>query len=213
MTRSRRSRPFVLLATIATILAIVAMAAAPASAKDAKTELSKKVIVGGAALAASPDVGSSADPAIGKTAPTLTGQGFDGKKVTIGGPGKPRAVIFLSHSCPHCQAEVPRIVKLAKQGKLDSIEVDTITTNTSTDLPNYPPSKWLAREKWPFKKVLADDAKLRGFFGYGGEAFPYFVLLDTQGKVVLRATGEIAPNSIAQAAKNLAAGKSVFPSS
>ncbi|MCJ7672097.1 MAG: TlpA family protein disulfide reductase [Acidimicrobiia bacterium] len=210
MTRSCRTRPFVLLAMIATV---VAVAAAPATAKDAKTEISKKVVVAGAALEASPDVGTSADPAIGRKAPTLTGQGFDGKKVTIGGPGKPRAVIFLSHSCPHCQAEVPRIVKLAKQGKLDGIEVDTVTTNTSTDLPNYPPSKWLAREKWPFKTVLADDARLRGFFGYGGEAFPYFVLLDAQGKVAGRAAGEIESQAIADAAKNLAAGQPVFSAS
>jgi thiol-disulfide isomerase/thioredoxin len=201
------------------VLAVVALSltaalvAAPASAKDAKQELSRKVVVTGTALEASDAIGTSADPAIHTTAPTLSGKGFDGKQVTIGGPGKPRMVIFLSHSCPHCQAEVPRIVKLAKQGKLDGIEVDTVTTNTSPDLPNYPPSKWLEREHWPFTTVLADDARLRAFFGYGGDAFPYFVLLDAQGKVVGRATGEIAPKSIAAAAKNLAAGTSVFPSS
>lgn len=212
--RPPRRRPFLMLTTLGVVLATtLALVAGPAGAKTSKTELSKKVVVAGTALKASDAVGSAADPAIGKTAPTLTGQGFDGKKVTIGGPGKPRIVIFLSHSCPHCQAEVPRIVKLAEQGKLDGVEVETVTTNTSKELPNYPPSKWLAREDWPFTKVLADDAELRAFIGYGGEAFPYFVLLDAEGKVVARATGEIAPKTIAAAAKNLAAGKSVFGSS
>ncbi len=212
--RPPRHRPFMLLTTLGVVIATaLALVAGSAVAKNSKTELSKKVVVTGAALEASDKIGSAADPAIGTTAPTLTGKGFDGKKVTIGGPGQPRVVLFLSHSCPHCQAEVPRIVKLEKQGKLDGVEVDTVTTNTSKELPNYPPSKWLAREHWPFKKVLADDAKLRAFFGYGGEAFPYFVLLDADGKVVARASGELAPKVIAAAAKNLAAGTSVFGSS
>jgi thiol-disulfide isomerase/thioredoxin len=199
------------LATLGVLIAsLVVFASATAWAKG--TETSKKIVVAGAALKESDNIGTAQDPAIGKTAPTVTGQGFDGKKVTIGGSGKPRIVLFLSHSCPHCQAEVPRIVKLAKQGKLDGVEIDTVATNTNPDLPNYPPSKWLAREHWPFDKVLADSSDLDAFAAYGGVAFPYFVLLDGQGKVVARASGELEPKTVALAAKNLAAGKSVFGS-
>ena len=188
----------------------VVLGATPAWGKDAKQELSRKVVVAGAALEASDAIGTPDDPAIGKTAPVLTGRGFDGKKVTIGGVGTPRTVLFLSHSCPHCQREVPRIVKLAKQGKLDGIEVDTITTGTSSDAPNSPPSKWLAREKWPFTNVLNDDAEARALRAYGGTAYPYFVFLDAQGNVVGRASGELEPKTIAAAAAKLAAGRSVF---
>ena len=191
----------------------VVLGATPAWGKDAKQELSRKVVVTGAALEASDAIGSPDDPAIGKTAPVLTGRGFDGKKVTIGGQGKPRAVVFVAHWCPHCRREVPRIVKLAKQGKLDGIEVDTITTGTSSDAPNYPPSKWLAREKWPFTNVLNDDADQQAIRAYGGTAYPYFVFLDAQGNVVGRASGEIAPKSIADGAAKLAAGRSVFAQS
>lgn len=206
MKRHRTARAVVL-----TMLSIgVALGAAPASAKDAKQETSKKVVVAGAALKTSGAIGTAKDPAIGSAAPTLTGRGFDGKPVTVGGPGTPRVVLFVAHWCPHCQAEVPRIVKLAKQGKLDGVEVDTVTTGTSPDAPNYPPSKWLAREKWPFTKVLNDDAKQRAMRAYGGPAYPYFVLLDAQGKVVGRASGELAPEVIASAAAKLAAGQSVF---
>jgi hypothetical protein len=106
---------------------------------------------------------------------------------------------------------VPRIVKLAKQGKLDGIEVDTVTTGTSSDAPNYPPSKWLARERWPFTNVLNDDVSQRAMRAYGGTGYPYFVLLDAQGNVVGRASGELEPKSIAAAAAK-AAGKPVFPS-
>lgn len=191
-------------------LAVVALVAAPVGAKGAKIEVSPKVKVIGTKLPTSADVGSSRDPAIGKTAPTLVGKGFDGKKVTIGGPGAPRIVVFLSHSCPHCQVEVPLIVELAEEGALDGVEVETVTTNTSKRLPNYPPSEWLEREDWPFPTVLLDDTKLRAFFASGGEAFPYFVLLDGDGVVVARASGELPKSVIRDAAANLAAGEPVF---
>jgi len=206
MNRTRTTR----VALLAVLSLGVALGATPAWGKDAKQETSRKVVVTGAALEASDSIGSSDDPAIGKTAPVLTGRGFDGKKGTIGGPGEPRAVVFVAHWCPHCRREVPRIVKLAKQGKLDGIEVETVTTGTSSDAPNYPPSKWLAREKWPFTNVLNDDADQRAMRGYGGTSYPYFVFLDAQGNVVGRASGELEPKTIAAVAAKLAAGRSVF---
>lgn len=206
MKRHRTARTIVL-----TMLSIVvALGAAPASAKDAKQETSKRVVVTGAALKTSGAIGTAKDPAIGSATPKLTGRGFDGKPVTVGGPGTPRMVLFVAHWCPHCQAEVPRIVKLAKQDKLSGVEVDTVTTGTSSDAPNYPPSKWLKREKWPFTTVLNDDAKQRAMRAYGGPSYPYFVFLDAQGNVVGRATGELAPATIENAAAKLAAGQSVF---
>jgi thiol-disulfide isomerase/thioredoxin len=206
MNRTRTTRVLALAALTLT----AALVATAASAKDAKQETSRKVVVAGTALAASDKIATARDPEIGKTAPTLTGQGFDGQPVTIGGPGTPRVVVFVAHWCPHCRREVPRIVKLAKQGKLAGIEVDTVTTGTSSDAPNYPPSKWLAREKWPFTNVLNDDADQQAMRAYGGTAYPYFVLLDAQGNVVGRASGELAPKSIAATAAKLAAGQSVF---
>ena len=192
-------------------LALTALVATPAMAKNAKIELSPKVKVKGTELPTSAAVGSASDPAIGQLAPTLVGKRFDGKRVAIGGPGGPRIIVFLSHSCPHCQAEVPVIVELADAGVFDGVEVETVTTNTSERLPNYPPSKWLKREDWPFPTVLLDDAKLRAFFGSGGQAFPYFVMLDAAGVVAARAEGELSKASIKEAASKLAAGEPIFP--
>ena len=68
------------------------------------------------------DVERSPDPAIGKTVPTLTGKSvYDGGAVTIGpdtGGGKPQVIVFVAHWCPHCQAEVPRLVALAKRRRV-----------------------------------------------------------------------------------------------
>lgn len=183
----------------------------PALAASTHIELSKHVKVTGKALPSSNDVGDSNDPAIGKTAPTISGQGFNGSKVTFANDGKPRVLLFFAHWCPHCQAEVPRLVKLAKQGKIaEGVEIDTVTTNTNKSFPNYPPSKWLKREHWPYSPILADDAKARALTAFGGDGFPFFVLVGANGKVVARASGEIAPSDIVRVIKNLVAGKSVF---
>ena len=64
--------------------------------------------VAGARLAQLPTDG--ADPALGARLPTLTGTGLDGKPLTIGPSGKPQVILIVAHWCPHCQAEVPRLV-------------------------------------------------------------------------------------------------------
>jgi thiol-disulfide isomerase/thioredoxin len=198
-------------AAVLAALALVLVAAAPAqAAPKLDDERSPRVVITKKALAQSEDLGTSKDPAIGKVAPTLKGLSLAGKPVTVGNDGKPRIVLFLSHSCPHCQAEVPEIVKLAQAGKLDGVEVDTVATNTTKSLPNWPPSKWLKREHWPYSPVLADDSRLRGFAAYGGTAFPYFVFVGADGKVVARVTGELPAATLAEAARRLAADEPFF---
>jgi thiol-disulfide isomerase/thioredoxin len=200
-------------AALVAALALVLLTAAPAPAANRlDEERSPRVRVTKGPLLPSEDLGTAKDREIGEIAPTLKGLSLTGKALTVANDGKPRIVLFLSHSCPHCQAEVPEIVKLAKQGKLDGVEVDTVTTNTSKSLPNWPPSKWLKREHWPFHPVLADDARLRGFIGYGGQAFPYFVFVGADGKVVARAAGELPPGTLSKAAQKLASGESFFSS-
>lgn len=208
-------RPLPKLSRLALVVTLALVGAAlvvsPALA-GGSTEIGTRVKVQGAKLPASDDIGTPDDPAIGKTVPTLKGRSLTGEKVTFANAGTPRVMIFLSHSCPHCQAEVPVIVDEAEKGTFDGVEVQTVTTNTSEDLPNYPPSKWLRREHWPFEPVLADDAKLRAFFGLGGESFPYFVFVDADGKVVARASGELPAKTIETAVKRLAAGEPIFTS-
>ncbi|MEX2254316.1 MAG: TlpA disulfide reductase family protein [Acidimicrobiia bacterium] len=197
-------------ATLLAVLALAVVVAAPAGAQGLDDERSPRIRVDGTKLKASDDIGTVADPAVGKTAPTLKGLSLAGKKITVGNDGKPRIVVFLSHSCPHCRAEVPRIVELAKQGKLDGVEVDTVATNTSQDLPNWPPSEWLRAEGWPYRPVLADDANLRALDAFGGDAFPYFVFVDADGKVAARVSGELEPSTLTEAATRLQSGQSLF---
>jgi thiol-disulfide isomerase/thioredoxin len=207
----RRAAAVVLsIGLLASIGVLAALVAAPAGAQGLDDERSPRVRVAGKRLKASDDIGTADDPAIGKAAPRLTGLSLAGKKVTLASDGTPRIIVFLSHSCPHCQAEVPRIVALEREGKLDGVRVDTVTTNTTQQLPNWPPSEWLEGEDWPYSPVLADDGKLRALDAFGGDAFPYFVFVDADGKVAARISGELEPGTLAEAAARLVEGRSLF---
>jgi thiol-disulfide isomerase/thioredoxin len=150
-------------------------------------------------------VSGGVDTAIGDTIPTLHGVSFDGSAVTIAPTSKPQVVLFVAHWCPHCQAEVPRIVALAKKGAFEGIDVATVATGTNSTYPNYPPSAWLQGEHWPFP-VLVDSTESTAATAYGLPSYPYFVFTDAQGKVVGRATGEIAPSDLQRILKALVAG-------
>lgn len=197
-------------AVVLAVTLAIAVGATPAAA--AKQQIGPRVEVDGSPLPA-PDedtFGTADDPAIGKTLPTLTGEGFSSQDVTVGPSTQPRIVVFLAHWCPHCQAEVPVIVELAADGRLEGVQVDTIVTSTSEDLPNYPPSKWLKREDWPFKPVLVDDARSRGLIAFGGTNFPYFVFVASDGAVVGRWSGELPAPDVEEIARRLASGESLF---
>jgi thiol-disulfide isomerase/thioredoxin len=151
----------------------------------------------------------SPDPAIGDTIPTLDGKSlFDGKPITVAPNGKPQAIIFVAHWCPHCQAEVPRLVQLAQQGVFDGVDVTAVATGTNSGYPNYPPSSWLKDQKWPFP-VMADSKQETAAQAYGLSAYPYFVLVTANGKVAARASGEIPPADVKANIDALKAGQPV----
>jgi hypothetical protein len=83
-----------------------------------------------------------------------------------------------------------------KSGGVPSgVDVIGVATGTDSSAPNYPPSQWLADEHFPFP-VMADSDSQTAAAAFGLGSYPYFVLLDSEGKVVQRASGEIDPNSL-----------------
>lgn len=144
--------------------------------------------VQGAALPEYPEQGP--DPALGMKAPVVTDQQFDGKKLTFPTPGKPAVIVFVAHWCPHCQREVPLLAQHLNGGGLPSdVELYAVSTGASSDNPNFPPSSWLNKEHWPVRTV-ADDSNKQIAKAFGLTGFPYFVVVDAQGNVVARASGE-----------------------
>jgi thiol-disulfide isomerase/thioredoxin len=147
------------------------------------------------------------DPSIGATAPVIDGKSFDGTPESIGGAiGRPSLVVFVAHWCPHCRAEVPRLVDWRADGTIpEDIDLVAVSTGVQSDLPNYPPSAWLEAEEWP-GRVMTDDAEGTAAGYYGLPSYPYFVALDAEGRVVMRATGELDQQAIEAVVSQLQAG-------
>ena len=151
---------------------------------------SQPIGVEGDALPALPDSGR--DPAIGMKAPSLSGFNFDGSPVSLtpGADGKATMVVFLAHWCPHCNREVPVLIKWKESGLVpSSLTVIGITTGTRSDYPNYPPSQWVTSIKWPWAS-FPDSENADAAFAYGVAGYPTFVIIDKNGFVQYRGSGE-----------------------
>lgn len=143
-----------------------------------------------------PQSGPSPDPAIGMTAPVAVGAGYDTNPVTIGGGGATQALLFVAHWCPHCQSELPEIVKwLDTTGGVDGVEFVLITVAVDPTRPNFPPSDWIAREAWE-GPILLDDTENSVFFAYGGSAIPFWVFINADGTIATRVAGGIGADEV-----------------
>jgi len=185
-------------AVLAAVFGVVAFTTS--SDEDASLEGASEfqnVVVVGDPL---PKFGDGADTAIGMTAPVLEGFGFLGNEVTTT-PGTPMLLVFLAHWCPFCQKEVPVLVNWDSSGTVpDNLDVIAITTGTDEAQPNFPPSVWLANEKWPeLWPVLVDNKDQTAANTFGLAGYPFMVLVGTDGKVLWRNSGEISAEALTEA--------------
>jgi thiol-disulfide isomerase/thioredoxin len=165
----------------------------------------QKVSVTGDTLPKLPD--GAVDPAAGKKAPALSGFDLRGRPMSItpGADGKATLVVFLAHWCPHCNAELPVLKEWRASGKVPAnMRVIGVTTGSQKGQPNWPPSKWLEVNDWPFD-ILADSEEQDAARAYGVGGYPFMAFVDPSGNVVRRTSGEIGLDVIAETA-NLAAG-------
>jgi thiol-disulfide isomerase/thioredoxin len=194
VVRRRRLRSVAIGAAVAVVLAVVLVVAAllggeggssPTGVLPAETGAVSTL---GRPLPDFPDSGQ--DQAIGQTAPDLIGSSFDGTPVEITNDGTPKVIVFLAHWCPHCQAEVPRIVSMQEQGKLPAgVDIYAVSSGVNPSYPNYPPSTWLQRERWS-NPVIADDEQGTATHAFGLTGYPMIVFVDAKGVVVARVSGE-----------------------
>jgi len=131
------------------------------------------------------------DPAVGFPAPVVSGESFDGTEIVLGAPTEnPTLVVFLAHWCPHCNAEVPELIGLDADGRLpEGLDVVGVSTAVAPDRDNFPPSDWIDDRGWPWP-TMADDEIGSAIVAYGGSAFPFAVVLDTDGTVLARRAGQ-----------------------
>ena len=150
---------------------------------------------------------SAGDDAVGKTIPTVSGTTLDDKPITIKADGKAKIIMFVAHWCPHCQREVPLIATHLETSPMPA-DVELVMVSTAVDKTrgNWPPSKWLESAGWKLP-VMADSAESTAGHAYGLQSFPYFVVVDKDGKVVFRTSGEITVEQFDQLVKAAQTGQ------
>jgi len=149
------------------------------------------VSVSGTALTDVSD-GSTSDPAVGTTIPTVDGETFDGSPISIGPDGRAKVVIVAAHWCPHCQAEIPRLQQWLDDNDMPT-DVDLVTIATANDPTrgNFPAGPWLRKEGWSVP-TLVDDETSSAAQALGVVGYPTFVAVDADGKVIAHTSGEIS---------------------
>ena len=133
--------------------------------------------------------------------PTVDGYDFSGQPLSIENNGRPKIIIFLAHWCSHCQEEAKLLKKyFSIHGVSSDVDGYAIATAIDSNKPNYPPDKWLEKESWPYQIIsdTSDDSIAKAF---GVNAFPYWVLVDSEGKVLSRVKGSLTENEIVQTFK------------
>jgi len=146
------------------------------------------------------------DPAVGEEAPRLVGEAPDGRPTEVGGAtGEPTLIAFLAHWCPHCQAELPLLVDLQEQGAFEDVRTVAVLTGTDEAAPNFPPADWLQEEGWT-GDVLVDDESMTAATAYGLAGYPFLVMLDADGRVVARTSGELPAENVVALVEAASAG-------
>ena len=130
--------------------------------------------------------------ASGLQIPKVTGENFAGTEVTIDpADGKAKAIVFLAHWCPNCQAEVPRVQAwIDGGGGVEGVDMYAVATSMNSSRGNYPASAWLDREGWT-APVLRDDRDTSVLRAFGSGGFPYWTFVNADGTVALRTAGEM----------------------
>ena len=156
---------------------------------------SQPVTVTGDALADF-DSAANPDPAVGVAAPVVEGSNFNSQPIKVDAADGAYMLVFLAHWCPHCNAEVPRLIDWKNSGAVpEDLRVIGVATAVSSTSVNFPPAQWFSDKGWPWP-VMVDESNGNGAAGkaataYGATGWPYFVIVGADGKVKVRVSGEV----------------------
>ena len=133
--------------------------------------------------------------ALGLPAPTFSAPDQNSEIFQLEKNGNSKALLFLAHWCPHCQREVPVVQSfIDSNGVPPGIDVIAVATSIDRGRDNYPPQEWLEREGW--SEIQIYDLEREIGEAYGLNAFPYWVFLDKDLKVIARRTGNLPEDMV-----------------
>ena len=136
------------------------------------------------------------DTAIGLQAPEIKGTDLDGGEIYVGGEGPTTLIMVLAHWCPHCRNEVRELSPFINEtDSLDRIRIVSLLTSIDAERANFPPHTWLDLEKWPVRSIV-DTPSSQIAHAYGVNSFPFFIVINDKGKVLLRLTGRLGVETL-----------------
>ncbi|MEO6570828.1 MAG: TlpA disulfide reductase family protein [Ilumatobacteraceae bacterium] len=124
------------------------------------------------------------------------GAAFDGTPIRVDpAVNGPTMLVFLAHWCPHCNDEMPRLNDLRDAGRFP-VDLNIVAVSTAVDpsRPNFPPSQWVVDKDWTYPTIAdgidVQREELIAATAYGLSGFPFVTLIDGQGVVRARWSGE-----------------------
>lgn len=131
-----------------------------------------------------------ADRALGMRLGPLEGpDAYTGETLSIDpGDGTKRIWMIWAHWCPYCQQELPGIADVYPSLAADYPDIELLTVTSSIDPSRGNPlESYLESEQFPFPVLVDDDLELAGRMGV--TAYPFWLVTDGDGTVLLRTTG------------------------
>lgn len=138
------------------------------------------------------------DQAVGMEMPTLTGPDFySGEVVSTDFDGQAAVVMMFAHWCPFCQQELPILSELwaNRRDEFPNVELVSVSTGQDESRGN-PEGPYLEELQLPFPVIVDSGNALAAEAGLS--AFPYWIFVGPDGRVLGRATGLIEEDQIAQ---------------
>lgn len=142
------------------------------------------------------------DEALGMQVPVILGEDFDGNPVRIDpAVDGPTMVVVVAHWCPHCNAEIPVLNELRDADRFPGwLNIVAVSTSARPDAPNFPPAQWFEDVDWTYPVVVDGvDMEQQTFIAadaYGVSGFPFIALVDGDGKVAARWSGEAGADEV-----------------
>jgi cytochrome c biogenesis protein CcmG/thiol:disulfide interchange protein DsbE len=144
---------------------------------------------------------SANDPAVlgAMTLATIEGaEYYSGADISLAPTdGKARVWMVWAHWCPYCQAELPELEEWYPENaaRFPNVELVTVTSaiDNTRDNPLLP---YLDAEQFPFPVIVDESGSTSQLFGT--TAFPFWVVTDVEGTVVLRVAGALDIASVDQ---------------
>ncbi len=123
---------------------------------------------------------------------------YSGSEVSyVSGDGKARVWLIWAHWCPYCQSELPGLDAWWPENASRFPNVELVTVSSAIDdSRSNPLLPYLDTEQFDFPVVIDESGAVSQLFGTS--AFPFWVVTDGDGRVILRVAGALGIQSVDQ---------------